>query len=160
MNDLTLEADVRFAVCELVGSGAPDVLRDAGLPVPETEQTALPCGAGLVAFTGRNDYLVVTADPWTPPAATPPWCLTRSDRVLCLSGGGWAHAMRQLCPHDLRQLPEGGWLAAAVAGVTAWLYRHPDRPDGILLGCDPSYGAYLDAMLTAVVRDHDRLAED
>ncbi|SEO71710.1 hypothetical protein [Aquisalimonas asiatica] len=160
MNHLTLDTDLRFAVCELVGSGAADALRDAGLPVPETEQTALPYGAGLVAFTGRNDYLVVTTDPWTPPDGTPPWCLTRSDRVLRLAGGDWDQAMRQLCPHDLRQLPEGGWLAAAVAGITAWLYRHPDHPDGILLGCDPSYGAYLDAMLTAVVRDHDRLAED
>lgn len=159
MSDLVLDAGVEFAVCELVGSGAADALREAGLPVPDREQTALPCGPGLVAFTGRNDYLVVTVDPWTPPAA-PPWCLTRSDCVMRLTGDDWAQAMHQLCPHDLRQLPEGGWLAAAVAGITAWLYRHPDRPDGILLGCDPSYGAYLNAMLTAVVRDHHRLAED
>ncbi len=154
MTPLALDEYDGLSICEVIGSGAAAVLQEAGLPVPESAQTALPHGAGLVACTGRDDYLVVSEAEELPATAPPPWLLARSDQVLRLRGEGWEEAMTQLCPHDLRRLPEGGWLAASVAGVSAWLYRHPGVPDGILLGFDPSYGTYLRAMLEAVVHDH------
>ena len=154
MSDPHLETALPLRVREIVGAGADAALLNAGLPVPEAPQTALPHGEGLVACTGRNDYLVISADDWPCPSGPPPWCLERSDMVMRLTGAAWPEVMTQLCPHDLRQLPAGGWFMAAVAGVTAWLYRPEAAPGTLLLGCDPSYGAYLQSMLDAVVTDH------
>ena len=154
---LTRETHVELHLWELVGSGADDALRAADLPVPGDELTAAEHGPGFVACIGRNHYLIAGEGEWHQAPQTPPWLLQRSDRVMRLTGAGWNDALTELCPHDLGALPPGGWLMAAVAGVNAWLFRSASAPDSLLLGCDPSYGAYLESMLQSVVRDPSRI---
>ncbi|WP_290653567.1 hypothetical protein [Aquisalimonas sp.] len=154
---LTLETHVDLRLWELVGSGAVDALRAEGLPIPEAELTAVEHGPGFVACTGRNGYLIAGEEEWQQSPQTPPWLLQRSDWVMRLSGARWSDALTELCPHDLGRLPPGGWFMAAVAGVNAWLYRPASVPDSLLLGFDPSYGAYLESMLQSVVRDPSRI---
>lgn len=132
---------------QLLGPGAATALAEAGLPCPEAEQSAAGYEAGFIARLGNEHFLVADETGWAPPEAGPPWPFPRADLVLRLTGA-WAETLRELCPHDPGRLPPEGWLMAAVARVNVWLYR-PAGSDALLIGCDPSYGRYLQTTLEA-----------
>lgn len=134
---------------QLLGPGAAAVLRAAGLPCPETEQSVLSHGGGFVARTGAESYFLATEHDFIPPAGAPPWHFPVSDAVFRLEGAGWGRRLGELCPLDLCTFAEGGWLMCRLAHISVWLY-HPPATAGLLLGCDPSYARYMQTTLEAV----------
>ncbi|MFA9459546.1 hypothetical protein [Thiohalorhabdus methylotrophus] len=155
---LVLESLPHAALREVVGPGAERVLRMAGWPQPDAELTALSNERGLVARTGVNGYLLLRWDgeePGLGKGASPPWVLTRSDRALWLLGDDPAGVLREVCEHDFRGFPLDGWLMTEVAGVAAWCARPRSRPEGLLLGCDPSHGDYFRNTLQGVIDDRN-----
>jgi sarcosine oxidase subunit gamma len=144
---------------QIVGAGAEACLQRAGYPIPEVVLSAVSHGAGFVARTGRDEFLIAGDGSWQPPASSPPWCFQRSDHLIELSGNGWAHALAAVCPHDLRAMGGDAWLMATVAGVDGWLRTGPDPEAGLLIGCDPSYGHYLETTLREVVSETESLKQ-
>jgi hypothetical protein len=132
----------------LLGPDSLTAVQSAGLPMPDVMQAAT-LADGFVARTGREEFLIATA---IPPRANGEscWCYARDDRVLALTGTDWRRVMAQLCHLDLRGFGAGDWQMAAAAGVNVWCLG---LKDGLLLGCDPSLGHYLQQTLTQVVGD-------
>ncbi len=144
---------------QLVGAGAAACLQGAGYPIPEVVLSAVPCSGGFVARTGHDEFLVAADEAPQLSAASPPWCFQRSDHLIELTGPDWAQALTAVCPHDLRALGGDAWLMATVAGVDVWLRTGPDSSGGLLIGCDPSYGHYLETTLREVVSETESLKQ-
>lgn len=146
-NAVNLEARA-LPLWHILGPESPNAVQSAGLPLPEVMQAATLTD-GFIARTGREEFLIATT---TPPTAngTTCWCFGRDDRVLALSGPDWRDVMAQVCHMDLRNLGPGDWQMLAAAGVNLWCLG---IDQGLLLGCDPSLGHYLQQTLTEVVRD-------
>lgn len=132
----------------LLGPGSPGAVQSAGLPLPEIMQAAALTD-GFIARTGREEFLIAAT---TPPTADGLccWCYGRDDRVLALTGPDWRRVMAQVCHADLRGFGPDDWQLLAAAGVNLWCLG---IDEGLLLGCDPSLGHYLQQTLTEVVRD-------
>lgn len=132
----------------LLGADSPARLTDLGLPLPDVMHTA-KLADGFLARTGRDEFLLATEQPPEPVGAQC-WRYRRGDRVLALRGPGWRAAMAQVCHMDLGGFGEGDWLFVSAAGISVWCLG---LADGLLLGCDPSLGDYLQHTLAEVVAD-------
>lgn len=132
----------------LLGADSPACVTEGGLPLPEVMRTAALVD-GFLARTGREEFLLATERP-PEPAGSQCWRYRRGDRVLALQGPDWRRVMGQICHMDLAGFGEGDWLFASVAGVGAWCLG---LADGLLIGCDPSLGDYLNHTLTEIVAD-------
>lgn len=132
----------------LLGPGSPGAVQSAGLPLPEIMQ-ARSLTDGFIARTGQEEFLIAAT---TPPTADGLccWCYGRDDRVLALTGPDWRRVMAQVCHADLRGFVPDDWQLLAAAGVNLWCLG---IDEGLLLGCDPSLGHYLQQTLTEVVHD-------
>lgn len=146
--EITLVTDL--ALRQLVGPGAAATLAEAGLPRPD-DLCALAREDGFVACLGQEQYLIAGLDRPSLPAGTLPWCFMRSDSVFRLSAERSLDLLAQLCGHDLRRLPEAGWLMTRVAGIDVWLYAGTRSHDSVLIGCEASYERYLHDALDATV---------
>ena len=139
-----------LALRQLVGPGAGAALAEAGLPRPD-DLCAATHDHGFVACLGHEHYLVAGRDIPLPVASAPPWCFTRSDAVFRISAEHSHMLLAQYCGHDLRRLPETGWLMTRVADIDVWLRAGAHARNGVLVGCDASYERYLhDALHGAV----------
>jgi hypothetical protein len=140
---------------QILGPDSPAAVQSAGLPMPDVMQAAA-LADGFVARTGREEFLIATAIPPRADDGASCWCYARDDRVLALTGTGWRRVMAQICHLDLRGFGAGDWQMAAAAGVNVWCLG---LEDGLLLGCDPSLGHYLQQTLAAVVNDLNSSAQ-
>jgi hypothetical protein len=144
---LSLEArDIELT--QLLGPGAPSVLEEAGLPLPPV-MTVHVMDEGFIARTGKDEFLIQGPDLSTAGRKLA-WTYPRGDRVLALQGDAWREAMAQICHWDFSDFKEGEWQMLAAAGITIWCLG---SGDGLLLGCDPSLGDYLQGTLAEIVND-------
>lgn len=134
----------------LLGADSADLLRQHGLPVPEPMHS-VALADGFVTRTGRAEFLIASDQP-PQPAGGLTWRYRRGDRVLALRGPGWRAVMAQVCHMDLSGFGPGDWLYLSAAGISVWCLG---LEDGLLLGCDPSLGDYLQHTLTGIVSDPD-----
>ena len=134
---LSLEArDIELT--QLLGPGAPGLLEEAGLPLPPV-MTVHVMDEGFIARTGKDEFLIQGPDLSTAGRELA-WTYPRGDRVLALQGDAWREAMAQICE----------WQMLAAASITIWCLG---SGDGLLLGCDPSLGDYLQGTLAEIVND-------
>lgn len=134
----------------LLGPAAAAALADAGLAVPSRLFQAAAHASGFVAKTGHDEYLVAGA-PLTPPADA--WLFARGDCVFKVRGAGRLALFSQICHLDPAELVAGAWLATSAAGITAWCLQPSAATDHFLIGCDPSYGIYLEDTLVNIAQD-------
>lgn len=143
-----------LALRQLVGPGAGAALANADLPRP-ADLCALGHDDGFVACLGPEAYLLAGRGEHDMPADAPPWCFSRSDCVLRLTGDAVFDLLTEFCAADVTPLADGGWLLTRLAGIDVWIYRAPnDGPSGetgLLIGCDASYERYLHDALRAAV---------
>lgn len=157
---VTVSGPIALVVHQVLGEGAAALVRDQGYPLPAEPLTAVRHANGLVVQTGDTEFFVAGADEWQPPVSPPPWSFRRCDHVVELAGADWAGVLAALCPHDLQDLAPDTWLFVTVAGVDSWVFG-PSRSSGaVLLGCDPSYGHYLQTTLEQVVAETAVLSSD
>lgn len=142
-------------VWHLIGPNAAAELERAGLPRPPADLTATAADDTLVACTGADQYLIVSAA--TPAFADRDagWLFSRSDLILAIEGADSFALLAQFCAYDFRGFAPGQWLMARLAGVDCWLYGQTgDDEIRLLLGCDPSHGRYLHTTLTHAMSEH------
>ncbi len=132
----------------VLGADSPACIRDSGLPLPEVMRTAALAN-GFLARTGREEFLFATVQPPEPIGAHC-WRYRRDDHVLALRGSGWRRVMAQVCHMDLTSFAASDWLFVSAAGISVWLFG---LEDGLLIGCDPSLGNYLQHTLSEIVAD-------
>lgn len=142
----------------MTGPDSTSALTGAGLPVPDGPLSALQADAAIVARTGRDEFMVFMPSGGSAPVGE--WCFQRHDMIFRLSGADWLAVMAQLCQFDFRQMHPGDWQMLAVAGINCWLYAPADRPDTLLLGCDPGFSAYLAHTFEAVINDVGQTSVD
>lgn len=144
---LSLETrDIRLT--QLLGPGAPYLLEEAGLPLPPV-MAVHGMDEGFIARTGKDEFLF--HGPELPTGGHElAWSYPREDRVLALQGDAWREAMAQVCHWDFSRFNEGEWQMLAAAGITIWCLG---LNNGLLLGCDPSLGDYLQETLAEIVND-------
>lgn len=151
-----LERTDALVLTQVVGPEAAQALTKVGLPCPDGEQQAIAHDTGFVACIGQTQYLVATASAPAFETPAPPWCFSRSDGVLRLSGEALFDVLAQFCAADLTGIADGGWLMTRMAGINVWLWRAPaddtDQPASLLIGCDASYERYLYAALDDAVQ--------
>jgi hypothetical protein len=134
---------------QLLGPGAAEVVLQASAsPLPDVMGATLT-DRGFVARTGQEEFLVTVDRPPASGAASC-WIYPRSDRVVALRGAGWCQVLARLCPVDFAGFQVGDWLMVAVAGVNAWCLG---LSDGVLVGCDPTFGDGFYRMLAEVVNE-------
>ncbi len=136
----------------VLGTGAQPTLRAAGLPLPEQDMAARFHGDGFVLRVGAREYLVGASRAPAPVSDPRAWVFARHDHLLALHGPGWRSLMPWVCHFDFRNLKAGHWLQVAVAGVDVWVL--PREAERLLIGCDPSYGAYLHGLFQQLIREH------
>ena len=157
---VTVSGPIALVVHQVLGEGAAAHVRNQGYPLPAEQLTAVGHGNGFVAQTGGDEFLVADAGDWRSPGSPPPWSFRRCDHIVELMGADWADVLADLCPHDLRGLAPGTWLLVTIAGVDSWLFGPSQSSGGVLLGCDPSYGHYLQTTLEQVAAETAALSSN
>lgn len=137
-------------VHQLVGDGSQAALAAAQLPCPETDFTAKADDGHIVAKIGARNYLIVSQDVPALKTSAPPWCFQRDDWVATLDGEHSIAVLAELCALDLNTFKSDAWIMARVAGIDAWLYRVANNDKRWLIGCDISYGDYMQTTLKSV----------
>ena len=137
-----------IGLMHLLGPDAPELLEKAGLPLPPVMAVHM-MDDGFIARTGQDEFLLHCPELSTEGQELA-WSYARGDRVLALQGDAWREAMAQICHWDFSDFKEGEWQMLAAAGITIWCLG---SGNGLLLGCDPSLGDYLQGTLTEIVND-------
>ena len=146
---------VPWSGVHVIGPGAGAWLAEGGWMVPEANYTVAETAEYFTTRLGPREFIVASGQggelppaPHSAPQGV--WVFPRCDAVLELDGVHWKEAAAEVCSYDFRELAAGSWLPVAMAGVTVWCLP---RKQGIWIGCDPSYGAYLEETLREVVAD-------
>jgi hypothetical protein len=144
---LSLEAR-DIGLTQLLGPAAPELLEKSGLPLPAVMAVHV-MDEGFIARTGQDEFLLHGSE-LSMAGQELAWSYPRGDRVLALQGDAWREAMAQICHWDFSGFSEGEWQMLAAAGITIWCLG---SGNGLLLGCDPSLGDYLQETLQEIVSD-------
>ena len=136
----------------VLGAGAAATLQAVGLPLPAQDMEVRFQEPASVMRASAREYLVITPQAPISPADQSCWVLRRNDHLLALRGLGWRAVMPWVCHFDFNALEAGHWLQVAMAGVDVWALQTDG--DSLLIGCDPSYGAYLQTLLHQIIREH------
>lgn len=145
----------------VVGSGARDTLRAAGLATPDLMQVQAGVAGGFVACRAPRQYLVCAGDDGVPPPALCAAALRYDGLDLALGGGSGEHGVADLlaeaCTTDLAAPAVGAWVPTLMYGVEVGLWRV--APQGWRVLAAPADGEFLvSTLLDALRHRHGVLA--
>lgn len=156
-SELTFSRQTDFAFSHVRGNGAAaDLERIYGdLPSRWFRYKLHPKGVFLARLGDREFYVFGPAGtlPGTASYGLETYVFQRSDAVFSFDGDGYLAFLRELCAYDFATSEPDEFILANLAGVSCWIRVPPKRSTQVLMGCDPSYGNYMDETLTEVLRE-------
>ncbi|MDR9498808.1 MAG: hypothetical protein RI556_06495 [Hydrogenovibrio sp.] len=146
MSDVTLKKRPKQVIWHLKDSEAEEALeKRLNLVLGIFSYRSLTQPTSLVARLGSDEYFVCGASSDQMETIKDIRAFQRGDAVFELSGN-WLAPLSEICIHDFRQTRPGHFLMTTAAGVNVWLLI-PDANAPLIMGCDPTYEAYLYSVL-------------
>ena len=156
-SELTFGRQTKFAFSHVRGSGAAaDLERSYGdLPSRWFRYKLQPKGGFLARLGDREFYIFGPAGtlPKKGSYGAETYVFQRSDAVFSFDGDGYLAFLRELCAYDFATSEPDEFILANLAGVSCWFRVPPKHSTQILMGCDPSYGNYMNETLTEVLSE-------
>ena len=156
-SELTFSRQTDFAFSHVRGNGAvADLERIYGdLPSGWFRYNLRPKGVFLARLGDREFYVFGPAGTLPRKVSYGPetYVFQRSDAVFAFDGDGYLAFLCELCAYDFSISERDEFILTNLAGVSCWIRMPPKSSTQVLMGCDPSYGNYMNETLTEVLRE-------
>ncbi len=129
----------------LRGKRLAELIKKLNLSVPSLFEYQKYNGHGFIANLGAGEILINHSSFNESLLEEDQYAFQRGDAVFTLSGD-WRALMSEVCIYDFRQAKPGDFTMVLVAGVGVWMLI-PEDDAPLILGCDPTYGHYLQETL-------------
>lgn len=129
----------------LRGKSLAEYVQKVELPLPDLFKYEKLDNQAFIANLGTSEILINHPAVKSEELGTQQYAFQRGDAVFTLSGD-WRSLMTEVSIYDFRQAKPGDFLMILVAGVGVWMLI-PDDNSLLTLGCDPTYGHYLQETL-------------